>query len=186
MQFILESDNIFKAAIIIIMSCRQHVYPWPSLATSPYHSSPLAGLQGYILCPHIVAVCKFVLVVLLLHIHIGGPLEYIAYELVLASPAVKWFNFLYFFVGQHLRTFWLSIAFQTTVLIYLSIYLFFGFCHFRLSSLASYVIGLKATTYLDLWHVTCYSCGHWYGYLCLQLFVPDYVAGFRHGAMSSA
>ena len=52
------------------MSCRQHGYPWPSLATSPYHSSPPAGLQGYILCPHIVAVCKFELVVLLLHGHI--------------------------------------------------------------------------------------------------------------------
>ena len=50
----------------IIMSCRQHGYPWPSLATSPYYSSPLAGLQGYILCPHIAAVCKFELVVLLL------------------------------------------------------------------------------------------------------------------------
>ena len=45
--------------IIIIMSCRQHGYPWPSLATSPYHSSPPAGLLGYILCPHIAAVCKF-------------------------------------------------------------------------------------------------------------------------------
>ena len=41
--------------IIIIMSCRQHGYPWPSLATSPYHSSPPAGLQRYILCPRIVA-----------------------------------------------------------------------------------------------------------------------------------
>ena len=58
--------------IIIIMSRRQHRYPWPSLATFPYHSSPPAGLQGYILCPHIVAVCKFVLVVLLLHIHMWG------------------------------------------------------------------------------------------------------------------
>ena len=58
--------------IIIIMSCRQHGYPWTSLATSPYHSSPPAGLQGYILCLHIVAVCKFVLVVLLLHIHMWG------------------------------------------------------------------------------------------------------------------
>ena len=58
--------------IIIIMSHRQHGYPWPSLATSPYHSSPPAGLQGYILCPHIAAVCKFVLVVLLLHIHMWG------------------------------------------------------------------------------------------------------------------
>ena len=56
------------------MSCRQHGYPRPSLATSPYHSSPPAGLQGYILCPHIVAVCKFVLVVLLLHIHMWGSL----------------------------------------------------------------------------------------------------------------
>ena len=58
--------------IIIIMSCRQHGYPWPSLATSPYHSSPPAGLQGYILCPHIVAGCKFELVVQLLHGHMWG------------------------------------------------------------------------------------------------------------------
>ena len=58
--------------IIIIMSCRQHGYPWPSLATSPNYSSPPAGLQGYILCPHIVAVCKFELVVLLLHGHMWG------------------------------------------------------------------------------------------------------------------
>ena len=58
--------------IIIIMSRRQRGYPWPSLAISPYHSSPPAGLQGYILCPHIVAVCRFVLVVPLLHIHMWG------------------------------------------------------------------------------------------------------------------
>ena len=54
------------------MSCRQHRYPRPSLATSPYYSSPPAGLQDYILCPHIVAVCKFELVVLLLHGHVWG------------------------------------------------------------------------------------------------------------------
>ena len=58
--------------IIIIMSCHRHGYPWPSLATSPYHSSPLAGLQGYILCPHIAVVCKFKLVVLLLLGHMWG------------------------------------------------------------------------------------------------------------------
>ena len=57
---------IYIIIIIIIMSCRQHGYPWLSLTTSPYHSSPPAGLQGYILCPHIAAVCKFELVVLLL------------------------------------------------------------------------------------------------------------------------
>ena len=51
--------------IYIIMSCRQHGYSWLSLATSPYYSSPLASLQGYILCPHIAGVCKFALVVLL-------------------------------------------------------------------------------------------------------------------------
>ena len=57
---------------IIIMSCRQHGYPWPSLATFPYRSSPPAGLLGYILCPHIAAVCKFGLVVLLLLGHMWG------------------------------------------------------------------------------------------------------------------
>ena len=45
--------------IIIIMSCRQHGYPWPSLATSPHRSSPLAGLQGYIPYPHRADVCMF-------------------------------------------------------------------------------------------------------------------------------
>ena len=58
--------------IIIIMSCRQHGYSWPSLATSPYRSSPLAGLQGYIPYPHIAAVCMFELVVLLLLSHMSG------------------------------------------------------------------------------------------------------------------
>ena len=46
--------------IIILMSCRHHGYPWPSLATSPYCSSPLEGLQGYIPYPHIAAVCMYV------------------------------------------------------------------------------------------------------------------------------
>ena len=58
--------------ITIIMSCRQQGYPWSSLVTTPYYSLPLAGLQGYILCPHIAAVCKFELVVLLLLDHMWG------------------------------------------------------------------------------------------------------------------
>ena len=57
---------------IIIMSCRQHGYPWPSLATFPDRSSPPAGLLCYILCPHIAAVCKFGLVILLLLGHMLG------------------------------------------------------------------------------------------------------------------
>ena len=64
--------DILIEIIIIIMSRRLRGYPWPSLAISPYHSSPPAGLQGYIPCPHIAAVCKFVLVVPLLHIHEWG------------------------------------------------------------------------------------------------------------------
>ena len=58
--------------IIIIMSCRYHGYPWPSLATSPYRSLPLAGLRGYIPYPYIAAVCMFELVVLLLLGHMRG------------------------------------------------------------------------------------------------------------------
>ena len=58
--------------IIIIMSRRLRGYPWPSLAISPYHSSPPAGLQDYNPCPHIAAVCKFVLVAPHLHIHEWG------------------------------------------------------------------------------------------------------------------
>ena len=68
----MQSFFEFLVSVIIIMSCRQHGYPWPSLATSPYHSSPPAGLQGYILCLHIAAVCKFELVVLLLLGHMWG------------------------------------------------------------------------------------------------------------------
>ena len=71
-KLLILDRNTWNHIIIIIMSCRQHGYPWPSLATSPYHSSPPAGLQSYILCPHIVAVCKFKLVVLLLHGHMWG------------------------------------------------------------------------------------------------------------------
>ena len=58
--------------IIIIMSCWKHGYPWSSLATFPYRSSPQAGLLDNILYPHIVAECMFVLVVLLLHGHVWG------------------------------------------------------------------------------------------------------------------
>ena len=63
---------IYIYIIIIIMSCGQHRYLWPCLSTSPYHSSPMAGLQGYIPYPHIAAVCMFELVVLLLIGHIRG------------------------------------------------------------------------------------------------------------------
>ena len=62
----------FSESIIIIMLCHKHRYPWPSLATSPYRSSPLAGLQDYVLYPHIAAVCMFELVILLLPGHMWG------------------------------------------------------------------------------------------------------------------
>ena len=61
-----------SSSFLIIMSCGQHRYPWPSLATSPYHSSPLAGLQGYIPYPHRAAVYMFELAILLLLGHMWG------------------------------------------------------------------------------------------------------------------
>ena len=58
----------------IILSCHQHGYPRPSLATPPYRSSLLAGPQGYIPYPHIAAVYSFELVALLLLGHVRGPI----------------------------------------------------------------------------------------------------------------
>ena len=60
--------------IVIILSSHQHRYPWPSLATPPYHSWLLAGPQGYIPYDHWAAVCRFELVVLLLFSHMMGPI----------------------------------------------------------------------------------------------------------------
>ena len=57
---------IYIYIYIIIISCRQYGYPWPSLATSPYRSSFLVCLQGYIPYPLRAAVCMFKLAVLLL------------------------------------------------------------------------------------------------------------------------
>ena len=54
------------------MSCHRHRYPRPSLATSPYRSSPLGSLQGYIPYPHITAVCMFELVVRPFRDHMWG------------------------------------------------------------------------------------------------------------------
>ena len=38
-HFDTKKSSLCAAYIIIIISCRQHGYPWPSLATSSYHSS---------------------------------------------------------------------------------------------------------------------------------------------------
>ena len=66
--FLSNTNNLH----IIIMSCRQHGYPWPSLATALYRSSLLASPQGYIPYPHRAPVCRFELVVLLLLGHVRG------------------------------------------------------------------------------------------------------------------
>ena len=65
---------VLLRSFIIILSCHRRVYPWPSLATSPYRSSRLVGLQGHIPYPHISAECMFELVVLLLPGHMWGSL----------------------------------------------------------------------------------------------------------------
>ena len=56
-----------REIIIIIMSCRQHGYPRPSLVIPLNRSSLLAGPQGYIPYPHRATVCRFELVALLLY-----------------------------------------------------------------------------------------------------------------------
>ena len=58
--------------IIIIMSHHRHGYPWPSLATPPYHRSLPVGLQGYIPYLQRAAVCRFKLVTLPLLSHVKG------------------------------------------------------------------------------------------------------------------
>ena len=73
-QMIIPSQEFtYELIIIIIISCRQHGYPRPSLTTSQNRSSALAGLQGYIPYPHIAVVCMFELVARLLLGHIWGP-----------------------------------------------------------------------------------------------------------------
>ena len=73
--WLFNAKSTFIPLIIIITSCWKHGYPWSSLATFPYRSSPLAGLLDNILSPHIVAECMFVLVVLLLHGHVWGSIR---------------------------------------------------------------------------------------------------------------
>ena len=58
-----HDDDDEVVIIIIIMLCHRHRYPWPSLTTSPYRSSPLASFRGYIPYPHIAAVCMFELAI---------------------------------------------------------------------------------------------------------------------------
>ena len=66
--FYKENDSgFFKNQLYIYISYRAAStdIPNPLLATSPYRSSPPAGLQGYIPYPHIATECMFELVVLL-------------------------------------------------------------------------------------------------------------------------
>ena len=53
-------NKVFCLILIIIMSCRQHGYPWTPLAISLYRSLLLAGSQGDIPYPHRAAVCMYV------------------------------------------------------------------------------------------------------------------------------
>ena len=78
---------------------------WPSLATSPYRSSPRANLQGYIPYPHIAAVCMFELVVLLLLGHMWG------------SIGVKMCIYIYIYIHTHIY-----IYIHTHTYIYIYIY----------------------------------------------------------------
>ena len=61
-----------KHSNINIISRYLHGYPWLSLATALYRPLLPAGLKGYIPYRHRAAVCRFELVVLLLHVHVKG------------------------------------------------------------------------------------------------------------------
>ena len=82
------SEIKFKPAIIIIiiiiMSRCQHESPWPSLTTHLYRPSFSSGLPGYILYRHRSSwsscLCSSMW---------RGPREYVAYELILISPAMS-------------------------------------------------------------------------------------------------
>ena len=84
--------------------------PDPSLATSPYHSSLLAGLQGYIPYPHIAAVCMFELVILT-HNFFSWP-----YHAVLSSRLYVFSSDETYSTGPRQRAAWPS----ATMVLYLS------------------------------------------------------------------
>ena len=58
--------------VIIILSCHQHEYSWPYVATPPYRSSLPAGPQGYTLYTHRAAVCGCKLVAQTFLGHVKG------------------------------------------------------------------------------------------------------------------
>ena len=64
--------NAYSCHHLIILSCHQHGYPWPSLATPPYRSLLSVGPQGYTPYPHRAAVSRFELVALPLLSHVSG------------------------------------------------------------------------------------------------------------------
>ena len=62
-NLLVAEDFSIYIYIYIIASCRWHGYLWPSFASSPYRSSPPAGLLDYISYSRIAAVCMFDLVI---------------------------------------------------------------------------------------------------------------------------
>ena len=91
----LGSHLLVKVKYFIILSCHQHGYPWPSLATPPYRSSLLEGPQGYILYPHWATVCRLELVAILLLGHVRGSIgEHHLWARVCFSSSVLhvWFD----------------------------------------------------------------------------------------------
>ena len=84
----LVGKSIKEKIIIINMSRCQQGSPRLSLATRLYRPLFPGGLQSYVPYRHKAVVFRFQLVVLPLVVHVAGPQDYVAYELVLTSPAV--------------------------------------------------------------------------------------------------
>ena len=72
LNWVLISSFVYSTILftIIILSCHQHVYPWSSLATSPYRSLLPVGPEVYVPYPHRATVCRFELAALLLQGHV--------------------------------------------------------------------------------------------------------------------
>ena len=84
---VLGAAELCFIIIITFMSCYQHEYLWPSLATPPYRPLLPAGLQDYILCQLLYVSSSWSSC--LCSAMWRGPLEYITYELAPTSPAVS-------------------------------------------------------------------------------------------------
>ena len=106
------------------MSDRQHKYPWPFLASSPYHSSPLAGLQGYIPYPYRASVCMFELAVLLLLGHMWVSIGVHRHKFIYIITNINITIYAPIYSPVHMHNIYLSMYLHIHTYIYTYIYIY--------------------------------------------------------------